>query len=203
MTLGQWLGKWAGQWQGSGVEQPPGHMSGFATLRITASGTIDQPATQNLSGLAFFGFSASGTLSYEGTEETIQITGYTGAVGGGGGAGTSYVKKDHGWVRLTKVVRTGGRTYPVKTFQRRDTHVEKSNTYALAYGATRKQTTNLRGGVVLARTVSYLSSIQAKTQKHLNADHYLPPTRTMPGHIEWISADELIGLILEISTLAP
>ena len=80
MTLGQWLGKWAGQWLGPVEDQPQGSMSGSATMRVTATGSIGAGGvvTANMSGSAAFSFSGSIAIQIP---ETLTIT-----LGGGGGS---------------------------------------------------------------------------------------------------------------------
>lgn len=40
MSIGDWLGGWIGKWLGAGAPADPGAVSGTATIRLTASGTV-------------------------------------------------------------------------------------------------------------------------------------------------------------------
>lgn len=40
MSIGDWLGSWLGKWLGAGAPADPGAITGTATMRLTASGTV-------------------------------------------------------------------------------------------------------------------------------------------------------------------
>lgn len=64
-TQGQWQGQWAGQWAGATEPAPPGAMSGAATIRIAAAGTLSTGGSAtpgDMAGAAVISMWASGAL---------------------------------------------------------------------------------------------------------------------------------------------
>ena len=144
-------------------------------------------------GSATFSFSGSITISIPETVTHDSV----GGGGGGGDAGTSYALMDHGWVTLTKIVRTWARAHGVDVQQ---ACVVGSHT-ARADTRTYSVTTIPDAKVQVQSRVSAVTYTNPSTYSGaacVSCGTTRGRTRVQHAGIDWLSADELVVLLGEM-----
>ena len=169
--------------------EPDGVMVGSAAINIGASATIS--AVAFMQGAASFSITAIDTLEVQ-TQQVTQPA-YSQSSGGSGDGGTGYVLTEHGWVKLTKWVRSGAKTH--ESTQHAATQVDFGNAFA---------TTKVQDFEACMATQATTTLVVTPTRSHTISygltfgvafDLTTSVSRTHSASLEWLDGDELLALL--------
>lgn len=110
-------------------------------------------------------------------------------------AGQGYVRTEHGWVKLTKVVRVGVDAFDISKVSRsgvRLTHAPLSvRSHDLAIASSSAQS----GSTLSIAVKDYVASQQAITVANIDEALQFATATSHSTSIEWLSMDEIVAIL--------
>jgi hypothetical protein len=142
------------------------------------------------------GASAAANLLCDKQTEVAQVSSVAlqpSVVGGGDDAGTGYVKKDHGWVRMTKVARSGVQIFEAQVAMR----ALPSLGYVQGRAHTHAATVAVQSEKAIEKCNSIAITYEQITDVSagINVGRGLASIKVNPCAVEWLGLDEIMAIV--------
>lgn len=130
------------------------------------------------------------------TPEPVVYNSGTGGVGSDG-AGTGYIKKDYGWVRLTKVARSGTAAYDATPAVRSLTGLECARANAAAQNAT--ASASLSQAIDTQNAIGRSYNPAVSLAAGVEVGRGVASVGANPCRVEWLGIDEIMVIVDEMN----
>lgn len=185
---GKWLGHFDGDWLGR-LWTAPGLDVRVSFVEFDTAAPVTQPLDVRVSFVEFDTVASVATVAEPARPPSSAAGAYY-------DTGRGYVKKDHGWVRVTKVARSGARAMPVAVAPASGAKLGRASAGRLALpvsvAVTARTLAGLARGGAKARGTDYIPSVGVALKR--------VGTRsgTRPLCVDTLQLDEILMMIEEM-----